>query len=568
MSQGTDYGEGVSRTTAATDPAIHVSPAGVVYLVWSDGRAGNYEIYVAVYDDVLGWRALGGSASGFGISDSATSSRDASLALMPSGDLVVSWTEFGLDGTTSDILFSIWNGATWSAPAVVPVSTGVHQLASHATGVVMASVNSVGDVTVSHYDGTNFTTVGTFLGAGTDFDLFVSGTDIALATSVNDLVTVREYDGVSWSVLASTPGQLPAVAYLGADLYLALANDGGDILPGQRLEWYQVGGSLTPLSFSVADGNVRDLDLASGGGQLQLVWIEDVTATRQGGGGVIYALNFDGTTVTEPLAGSSSDARGVAPATSVPGDLAFAAASDGTMVLALMEWGDGPSVLALRSMPGAAANTFVITGSSATPLSVGSGDNGKVFFFTPGATRDIIDLTGASGVSFVHADWIGVIETSGVSEFSILGSRVGDLTLAQTGDEVIVLDSVLDQISLNADGSGLIADNRITALVIDNPFTGSITRNVIGGGSVGVTYHAPAGLTGNRISGSQTGLLISVASNSDAPGYAAGSGDNLIIGNVLGVDLVMGQIADQVIADNEIGVSGNLGTILGPNFEK
>ncbi|MCB1092234.1 MAG: right-handed parallel beta-helix repeat-containing protein, partial [Verrucomicrobiae bacterium] len=206
--------------------------------------------------------------------------------------------------------------------------------------------------------------------------------------------------------------------------------------------------------------------------------------------------------------------------------------------------------------------------SSATPLAVGSGDNGKVFIFAPGATRDIIDLTGASGVGFVHADWIGVIETSGVSEFSILGSRVGELTLSQTGDEVTVLDSVLDLISLNADGSGLIADNRITALVIDNPFTGSITRNVIGGGSVGVTYHAPAGLTGNRISGSQTGLLISVASNSDAPGYAAGSGDNLIIGNVLGVDLVMGQIADQVIADNEIGVSGNLGTILGPNFEK
>ncbi|MCB1064158.1 MAG: LEPR-XLL domain-containing protein, partial [Verrucomicrobiae bacterium] len=45
LSQGTDFGEGASRGIAATDPAMIISPAGSIYLAWSDGRAGNFEIY-------------------------------------------------------------------------------------------------------------------------------------------------------------------------------------------------------------------------------------------------------------------------------------------------------------------------------------------------------------------------------------------------------------------------------------------------------------------------------------------------------------------------------------------
>ena len=124
--------------------------------------------------------------------------------------------------------------------------------------------------------------------------------------------------------------------------------------------------------------------------------------------------------------------------------------------------------------------------------------------------------------------------------------------------QITALDSVISLTDINASASGLIADNRLTRLIVDAAFTGAITRNIIGGGDSGVEYNAPAALTGNIITGNVTGVVASVISNADGLGYAAGSGRNTITGNTTGVRLLAGQLVNQLIQSNTTGVSGSI----------
>lgn len=109
---GSASGRGLSNTTAeAVEPSIAYDTAGRVYVAWSDASNGNREIYLKRLEGGA-WVALGGSASGGGVSNTPTPSRSPSLAMTDSGQPVVSWEEELPDGN-SEIHARTFDGVGW-----------------------------------------------------------------------------------------------------------------------------------------------------------------------------------------------------------------------------------------------------------------------------------------------------------------------------------------------------------------------------------------------------------------------------------------------------------------------
>ena len=178
-----------------------------------------------------------------------------------------------------------------------------------------------------------------------------------------------------------------------------------------------------------------------------------------------------------------------------------------------------------------------------------------------------VSINAATDVTLVHAQDAGSISVVD-SSVSLEGVTAESVSLSNS--QATILDSAIGTLSIATASSGLIADNTIIGLEIDGAFTGAITNNTIGGGDVGVTYRAPAALFGNVITGSAKGVVHNVADNASGLGYAPGSGRNTIRGNVVGVQLIIGQLVNQVIEENTTGVSGENGVataILGPVFD-
>ncbi|HET6345855.1 MAG TPA: hypothetical protein VFH51_13040 [Myxococcota bacterium] len=88
---GSGTGRGVSQSTAgAQRPSLHADPLGNILLAWED--LASHQIYLRAFDGYA-WQDLGGSASGSGISQGASSSAWPKVLSTHDAAPVVAWEE-------------------------------------------------------------------------------------------------------------------------------------------------------------------------------------------------------------------------------------------------------------------------------------------------------------------------------------------------------------------------------------------------------------------------------------------------------------------------------------------
>ncbi len=120
---GSASGGGVSNTATISDsPWLEAAPDGSIYLAWAEKTAGGYEVYVRRWDGST-WGEVGaGSASGGGISQTATESEWPSMGISTSGVVYVAWEES--QAADKEIYVRHWNGNAWAEVGVGSASGG------------------------------------------------------------------------------------------------------------------------------------------------------------------------------------------------------------------------------------------------------------------------------------------------------------------------------------------------------------------------------------------------------------------------------------------------------------
>ena len=144
---------GVSSSAGSTiEPSLAASLAGQV-LTWADNRSGNYEIYVAKHIAGLGWIELAGSAHGGGISNTAGDSHRPVVTVDASGNPIVAWTEF--TGSSRDIRVARYDptanggagaGLPWATPSPLAASAPVARPTTHASSALWPAPSSPGSM--------------------------------------------------------------------------------------------------------------------------------------------------------------------------------------------------------------------------------------------------------------------------------------------------------------------------------------------------------------------------------------------------------------------------------------
>ena len=255
---GSGSRDGFSQSpSAAIEPSVVVTAAGITYAAWADSRHGNYEIYVAKHTPGVGWQELpggagfstpAGSASEGGVSNTAGSSRRPSIAIGTDGNPIVAWTEFS--GSTSNIRVAKFDpAAAGGQGAWVALGTSLDAGGISATGQADSPVLVIttGGPTVAWLDSSSGTAqvyVKQFSGgawSGLGGAQFASGTGVSqAAASVVDFAATT--DGTKVAVAWTAP------ATGGSQIFLREFSGGS---------WSALGGSTTGRGISDLDGTNR-----------------------------------------------------------------------------------------------------------------------------------------------------------------------------------------------------------------------------------------------------------------------------------------------------------------------
>jgi len=109
---GSASGGGVSATaTISQSPWLEAAPDGSVYLAWHEENGGGYDIYVRRWNGSA-WAEVGaGSAAGGGISKTAGISQWPSVGIAPGGAVYVAWEE--ATAADKEIYVRRWDGNSW-----------------------------------------------------------------------------------------------------------------------------------------------------------------------------------------------------------------------------------------------------------------------------------------------------------------------------------------------------------------------------------------------------------------------------------------------------------------------
>lgn len=451
---------GLSGDSAALEPNVAVASDGTRYVAWVDGRHGNYEVYVAVHEDGIGWVQLGGSAEAGGVSNTTTSSRRPALTLDGGGAPVVAWTEFNAGGG-SDVRAARWDAAanagagawvalgdsldgnglsnTGAADEPVIVNTGA--------GLVVAWLDTspvARNVYSRRFNGAAWqqidgSTTGTGVSGSTsdvaDLAIAANAANFAVAwtQSVGGITQVylEQFNNATGTFqqlsnsatgggVSNTAGrsQHPSLAYHGGRLYAAwsdVTNVYAEIYAASynfaTSAWTPAGtGANSGGGVSQTGGDATHPTLASGGGQLHLLWTDDRIASRDGVELALYARQWDGSAFIEELTGDAS-ARGVSPTGIAVVDAQVVVNTDGHPIVVWTEQG-GPTPTndaEPRSSIHVRANQYEVdlsgtvypAGGGVTIQSILTANN-----LGPG---DVILLTGVDSTPFnVTADDAGV----------------------------------------------------------------------------------------------------------------------------------------------------------------
>jgi Ca2+-binding RTX toxin-like protein len=618
---GSASGLGLSASGHATQPSVAVDASGRAHVAWVDARNGNLEIYVLRHDGTT-WHPLGTSASGGGVSVSATASTRPVVAFDASGAPTVAWVEVdGGRGSARMARFDAGTGAWRSVDTAALAGAGsvreVHLVATGASQVLVwledAPAGAI--LRASRWNGSAWSAVGTGVVASTPemggFAVAADGARVAVAWSQGGSGATRvhasEFDGVQWvtrgtaagsSAMVEAAGEsaLPAIAYLQGTLFLGWRHleDGLQSLQLRRFEagvWTDAGS----LPASPA-AQVRELRLTAAGDALRVFWVDEDTR-RAGQPLALYGRVWNGSAFVEALPGDASGA-GLSDTGAHYAGLAAAIGADGRAYVAWSGSGTGPGADAasnvflrvdatrtdrvFRAADSAALATLLATedfgpddvillaAGTYAGFTIDAGDAGVTLIGAAGFASRVtgpVVVQGAN-VALVGLDVQGTV-TSAADALTLRRSRADGLVL-NGGADVVVVDNRFGAggVRVASASAGVIARNMLTGTFdIAAAFGGEIFRNEIRGAAVGVRYGAAATLWDNRIVGNAVGVIASVDSAATGFGFvgAASARGNEIVGNDVGVQLA-GRMQHQTVRGSRIGVTGT-GTLGGDSLD-
>jgi len=167
---GSAGGGGISANSGASLwPSVAVDPEGKPWVAWHDTTAGDSEVYVRRWTGT-DWEPVGsGSAEGGGISNNNGGSAFVALQIAPNGQAYAAW----MDSSSGDneVYVRRWNGSVWEALAGSASGGGVSDTATRSGRpslalydnlpvVAWAETDTVGEIYVRRFDGTAWVEVG------------------------------------------------------------------------------------------------------------------------------------------------------------------------------------------------------------------------------------------------------------------------------------------------------------------------------------------------------------------------------------------------------------------------
>ncbi|MBI84895.1 MAG: hypothetical protein CMJ81_17005, partial [Planctomycetaceae bacterium] len=552
----------------ADDPLIVDTPSGPV-VAWLDSSTGTTNVYVRRYSGGA-WNELAGSASGGGVSNSASDVAD--LALASDGDNVaVAWTQ--TVGGRGEIYLRQFSGGTWGELDGSATAGGVSKNSGDSFGATLAYHD--GDLFAAWEDDTSgfFRIYATRFTAGTWGE---AGTGSYVA------------EGVSAGGGRATE---PGLAAQGDQLMLAwrdnLVATNVDAHPALYVrQWSgtefveEVAGDARRQGVSLTGGVLLDSALAlDANGSPLITWFEPANSQ-----GEIYLRGN-----TFQLTGTTFTAGGT------PGNTV-------QEILDANELGTGDLIL----VSGTFAAGFSITPADAgvtvigTPQSSLTGDvqvTGNDVILQRLHITGNVTATSAERLTLRESTIVGTVTVEGGSDVQLSHNTIqagspgivlagntdganvwkntivgGDQGIA-LGDPAGVLAGGAFNVQLHenatsasttgllitSDASGNIFDNDFSAtatgLEMDAGFTGPIDHNRFHDATVGVRYDLPLELSENDIFNNTTGVIASIDSNVDGLGYVSGTELNRIFNNATGVELT-GLMRRQHVFGNTVGVTG------------
>jgi hypothetical protein len=285
---------GVSNSTAAVRTAkVASSPTGEAYMVWSDERSGNMDVYVSTYIDGA-WAGLGSSMDMGGISNDPGESLAGPLVFYE-GRATVMWRgTSNADGSgTRSVFLKHWDGNAW-----------VGLDGSDVAGITIGGNAWWPSLIV---DGNG--------------DLVAAWEVFSIPGSNGGVIRGQRYSGGTWQEFG---GSLDTFGISGGDgdarhphlaagsggtVFLSYTDDRGGVdniyvLEWDGTSWNELGGSGsgTGISNAAVKANRCHLDVDATGAPL-VTWIDDEGGSAE----TVFVKRFNGAS-WEELAGSASGA--------------------------------------------------------------------------------------------------------------------------------------------------------------------------------------------------------------------------------------------------------------------
>jgi hypothetical protein len=253
---------GISNSaTPSVYPSLAIDAKGNAVVAWSEKVGSDWEIYLRRWDGNA-WIELGGSASGNGLSDDSGESESVVMAVAPNGEIIVVWTNY-VDDSTSSIFARRWNGSSWSEMGAGSASgSGISNTSTNASTWPSLIIDSDGfpivswseflngswETYVRRWNGTAWTQMGNNSASGggisrnAGFSVYPSlarapdGT-ILIAwnddSSRNHEIYLRRWDGsewVEWNAGSATGGGISNDVSQSTNPSLAIAPNGAPMV--------------------------------------------------------------------------------------------------------------------------------------------------------------------------------------------------------------------------------------------------------------------------------------------------------------------------------------------------
>ena len=531
LGKGADSGLGLSGSTGNVSRLALATDGTKIAASWTQSVAGIQQVFVKEFANGS-WSGLAGSASGGGVSATVGDSQAPSIAYH-NGSLFVAWQDNTSGNGQIDAAY--FNGTAW-----LPAGTGISETTDQASQPKLAAAD--GQMYLSWIDGSPTTFIGTPAAVyikkwnGTSFveelpgdASYRLGISKTAGATQSPAMTVDNagHPFVAWNDDASGSWQIDVRGNtfdLGTVYYVNDASSVSDAIttaPGSLFNSGLVPNQPKPSiqsvlnTYTMHDGDVILVDsgtysdnfmIPAASANFLLLGVPNGLSTVNAAvtldhttGVVFENLNLDGgVTVTQS-----------------------------TNVLLNDDIVSGQGV--------------IVNGGSAVELTANT-----ILTSSAGIT-----LTGGTSNADVEQNAI----SSGTQGVAVIGAG------AQT---LRILDNQFQHtatgIALTAAATGQIVDNDVSAtatgLDIEAPFIGNIDDNDFHGDSVGIKYAAAAALSANRIYANATGVVSTVAGDTNGLGFVGTTEPNQIFSNATGVQL-SGQMQGQHVYANVIGVSGS-----------